>query len=133
MMNVSSSSPPCGGTARLVGTLSFRLLKHIFFASPQAVRVEVKEGVNPRRVLYVCIKARTISLALPWQHDFAPSHNFVTLSATAIRDSSNFRALHVQGRQDIPLTRIGQPLTLAELEGQAADLAKFLQVPIEGL
>ena len=38
-----------------------------------------------------------------------------------------------QGRQDIPLTRIGQPMTLEELEGQAAELARFLQVPIEGL
>jgi hypothetical protein len=59
----------------------------------RAVRVEVKEGVNPRRVLYLCVK----------------------------------------GRQDIPLTRIGQPMALEELEGRAATLARFLQVPIEGL
>ena len=59
----------------------------------RAVRVEVKEGVNPRRVLYLCVK----------------------------------------GRQDIPLTRIGQPMPLEELEGRAAALARFLQVPIEGL
>jgi DNA mismatch repair protein MutH len=59
----------------------------------RAVRVEVKDGVNPRRVLYLCVK----------------------------------------GRQDIPLTRIGQPMALEELEGRAAQLARFLQVPIEGL
>lgn len=96
----------------------------------RAVRVEVKEGLNPRRVLYVCLK----------------------------------------GRQDIPLTRIGQPMALEEarnggerrgskrsatnkggaspralltrrcllrrsrqLEGRAAALARFLGVPIEGL
>jgi len=59
----------------------------------QAVRVEISDGVNPRRVVYVRCK----------------------------------------GKSDIPLTRIGQPLTLAEVEKQAADLAKFLSVPIEGL
>ena len=59
----------------------------------QAVRVEIADGVNPRRVVYVRCK----------------------------------------NKSDIPLTRIGQPLTLAEVEKQAADLAKFLQVPIEGL
>ena len=59
----------------------------------QAVRVEIADGVNPRRVVYVRCK----------------------------------------NKSDIPLTRIGQPMTLAEVEKQAADLAKFLQVPIEGL
>ena len=59
----------------------------------QAVRVEIADGVNPRRVVYVRCK----------------------------------------GKSDIPLTRIGQPMTLAEVEKQAADLAKFLGVPIEGL
>ncbi|CEF98447.1 Photosystem I Ycf4, assembly [Ostreococcus tauri] len=62
-------------------------------ADVQAVRVEISEGVNPRRVVYVRCK----------------------------------------GKRDIPLTRIGQPLTLAEVEQRAAELAKFLQVPIEGL
>jgi hypothetical protein len=57
------------------------------------VRVEIADGVNPRRVVYVRCK----------------------------------------GKSDIPLTRIGQPMTLAEVEKQAADLAKFLGVPIEGL
>jgi hypothetical protein len=35
--------------------------------------------------------------------------------------------------RDIPLTRVGQPMTLAELENEAAGLAKFLSVPLEGL
>jgi len=62
-------------------------------ADVRAVRVEVKDGLNPRRVLYLCVK----------------------------------------GRGDIPLTAIGQPMPLEELEGRAAKLARFLQVPIEGL
>ena len=59
----------------------------------EAIRVEIKEGVNPRRTLYVRVK----------------------------------------GKPDIPLTRIGQPLTLGEIEKKAAELASFLQVSIEGL
>ncbi|HLP92104.1 MAG TPA: photosystem I assembly protein Ycf4 [Nostocaceae cyanobacterium] len=41
--------------------------------------------------------------------------------------------LRVKGRRDIPLTRVGQPLSLAELETQGAELARFLGVPLEGL
>lgn len=59
----------------------------------QAVKVTLREGVNPRRSLY----------------------------------------LKVKGMRDIPLTRVGQPMTLAELENEAAGLAKFLGVPLEGL
>ncbi|BAZ41600.1 hypothetical protein NIES4101_75660 [Calothrix sp. NIES-4101] len=59
----------------------------------QSIRVELKEGLNPRRALY----------------------------------------LRVKGRRDIPLTRVGQPISLKELEVQGAELARFLGVPLEGL
>ena len=59
----------------------------------QAVRVDIKEGLNPRRALY----------------------------------------LRVKGRRDIPLTRVGQPMSLTELENQGAGLARFLGVALEGL
>ncbi|MGF1458547.1 MAG: photosystem I assembly protein Ycf4 [Leptolyngbyaceae cyanobacterium] len=59
----------------------------------QAVRVDIREGLNPKRALY----------------------------------------LRIKGRPDIPLTRVGQPLPLSELENQGAELARFLQVPLEGL
>lgn len=59
----------------------------------QSVRIEIQEGINPRRALY----------------------------------------LRVKGRRDIPLTRVGQPLSLTELETQGAELARFLEVPLEGL
>lgn len=58
-----------------------------------AVRAEIKEGLNPKRALY----------------------------------------LKVKGKGDIPMTRVGQPISLAELENQGAELARFLQVPLEGL
>ncbi|CCH65251.1 photosystem I assembly related protein Ycf4 [Richelia intracellularis HM01] len=45
------------------------------------------------------------------------------------------RALYLRSknRRDIPLTRVGQPITLRDLETSAAELAKFLEVPLEGL
>lgn len=59
----------------------------------QAVKAILREGVNPRRAIY----------------------------------------LRVKGMRDIPLTRVGQPLGLSELENEAAELARFLSVPLEGL
>lgn len=58
-----------------------------------AVRAEVKEGLSPKRALY----------------------------------------LKVKGKGEIPLTRVGQPISLADLENQGAELARFLQVPLEGV
>ncbi len=59
----------------------------------QSVKAEIREGLNPKRVLY----------------------------------------LRAKKRRDIPLTRVGEPIALATLENQGAELAKFLQVPLEGL
>ncbi len=59
----------------------------------KAVKVDLKEGLNPKRALY----------------------------------------LRVKGKRDIPLTRVGQPMALSELENQGAELARFLSVPLEGL
>lgn len=59
----------------------------------QAIRAEIREGVSPKRVLY--LKAKKL--------------------------------------RDIPLTRVGEPIALSILENQGAELAKFLQVPLEGL
>jgi hypothetical protein len=62
-------------------------------ADVQSILIVVREGLNPKRALYIRIK----------------------------------------GRRDIPLTRVGQPLPLAKLEDQGAEIARFLGVPIEGL
>lgn len=59
----------------------------------QAIRVQIKEGLNPKRSLY----------------------------------------LRIKGKGDIPLTRVGQPMALAQLETEGAELARFLGVPLEGL
>jgi hypothetical protein len=59
----------------------------------QAVRVDIKDGINPRRTLLIRVK----------------------------------------GRREIPLTRVGEPVALAAIETQGAELARFLGVPLEGL
>ncbi len=59
----------------------------------RSVRAEIKEGLNPKRAIY----------------------------------------LKLQNRRDIPLTKVGQPIALSELENEAAKLARFLEVPLEGL
>lgn len=41
--------------------------------------------------------------------------------------------LQLKGKREIPLTGIGEPLTLKEIEKQASELANFLQVSLEGL
>ncbi|GBF79144.1 photosystem I assembly protein Ycf4 [Aphanothece sacrum] len=41
--------------------------------------------------------------------------------------------LKVKQRRDVPLTRVGEPITLADLENQGAELSRFLGVPLEGL
>lgn len=52
-----------------------------------AIRLELKDGLNPKRTIYLCVK----------------------------------------GQRQIPLTRVGQPMTLEEIEILAAELAQFLQ------
>jgi hypothetical protein len=42
-------------------------------------------------------------------------------------------SLRVQGRRDFPLTRVGDPIPLSDLELSGATLARFLGVPLEGL
>jgi hypothetical protein len=41
--------------------------------------------------------------------------------------------VRIKGRREIPLTRVGEPISLTELETQGANLAQFLGVPLEGL
>lgn len=41
--------------------------------------------------------------------------------------------LRIKGRGEVPLTRVGQPMPLASLENEAAEVASFLGVPLEGL
>jgi hypothetical protein len=48
-------------------------------------------------------------------------------------DSQRTIYMKLKNQRDIPLTGIGQPLTIQEIEKQASELANFLQVSLEGL
>ena len=41
--------------------------------------------------------------------------------------------LCTKDKRQIPITRVGEPLLLSKIEGEAVDLANFLSVPLEGL
>ncbi len=62
-------------------------------AEVQSIRAEIREGLSPKRALY----------------------------------------LRSKKRRDVPLTRVGEPIALSTLENQGAELARFLEVPLEGL
>ncbi len=62
-------------------------------AEIQSIRAEIRDGLSPKRALYIRSKRR----------------------------------------RDIPLTRVGEPIALSTLENQGAELARFLEVPLEGL
>ncbi|NJK35008.1 MAG: photosystem I assembly protein Ycf4 [Oscillatoriales cyanobacterium SM2_2_1] len=59
----------------------------------QAVRVDIRNGFNPKRALY----------------------------------------LRIKGKADLPITEVGQPMALFQLEDRAAEIARFLAIPLEGL
>ncbi len=62
-------------------------------ADVQGVRVEIRNGLNPKRSIY----------------------------------------LRIKGKGELPITEVGQPMSLSALEDRAANLSRFLGVPLEGL
>ncbi|MEB3209955.1 MAG: photosystem I assembly protein Ycf4 [Leptolyngbyaceae bacterium] len=59
----------------------------------RSIRAEIREGLNPKRALY----------------------------------------LNIKGSINVPISQVGRPMALADLENQGAALARFLNVPLEGL
>jgi hypothetical protein len=59
----------------------------------KSIRLSVQDGINPKRVVYLCTK----------------------------------------DQRQIPLTPVEQPRSLADLETQASELARFLDVTLEGI
>jgi len=57
----------------------------------------------------------------------------VELKQGGFTDSQRTIYLKLKGKREIPLTGIGDPLTIQEIEKQASELANFLQVSLEGL
>ena len=95
----------------------------------EAIRVEIKEGLNPRRILYIRVKGNT-TCSTPSQNEKLSKGS----SKNPVKNLSTNNLVgmtQLQTKRDIPLTRIGQPTTLEDIEKQAAELAKFLQVSLE--
>lgn len=103
----------------------------------EAIRVEIKEGLNPRRILYIRVKNNTTFSTTPLKQlhskeKFYSKDSVKNSSTKNKNDGVGVRKdLSLQNKRDIPLTRIGQPTTLEDIEKQAAELAKFLQVSLE--
>ncbi len=100
----------------------------------ESIRVEIKEGLNPRRILYIRVKGNT-TFSPPSQNSEAKVSSKTSVKNSSTKDKNNVVGLpkdsSFQSKRDIPLTRIGQPTTLEDIEKQAAELAKFLQVSLE--
>jgi len=73
-------------------------------------------------------KNRRIDLSYPLQDIQA-----IRVELNQGLDSQRTIYLKLKGKREIPITGIGQPLTLKEIEKQASELANFLQVSLEGL
>lgn len=58
---------------------------------------------------------------------------FLQGSASLSLDQRRTIYLCLKGKREIPLTGVGEPLSLKEIEQQASELANFLQVSLEGL
>ena len=100
----------------------------------EAIRVEIKEGLNPRRILYIRVKGNTTCFTSS-QNSEAKISSKNSVKNLSTKNTNNVggvtQNLSLQNKRDIPLTRIGQPTTLEDIEKQGAELAKFLQVSLE--
>ena len=100
----------------------------------ESIRVEIKEGLNPRRILYIRVKGNT-TFSSPSHNSEAKLSSKTPVKSSLAKNKNNIVGIpkdpSFQNKRDIPLTRIGQPTTLEDIEKQAAELAKFLQVSLE--
>lgn len=72
--------------------------------SIDSIRVELKEGLNPRRTIYMRV--------------FQNPPNSISNGV-------------IPGPRDIPLTGVSAPLTLEQVEKLAYEVARFINVPLE--
>ena len=96
----------------------------------EGVRVELKEGINPRRTISLKIKG-TGKRELPNQ-------NFDKVKGLTVKNKlqgnvnkSSKLSTDQRDAFTVPLTRVGQPISLEKIESQASELAQFLRVSLE--
>ncbi len=78
-------------------------------------------------------KLRKYDFVYPIQDVEAIRVEFLQGSAALSLDQRRTIYLCLKGKRDIPLTGVGEPLSLKEIEKQASELANFLQVSLQGL
>ena len=103
----------------------------------EGVRVELKEGINPRRTISLRLNATgkkgfnqtriSDSIARPGKETPASREDY----KAAVPSKKGGTAKKSDIPLDIPLTRIGQPIGLEDIESEASELARFLQVPLD--
>lgn len=111
----------------------------------EGVRVELKEGVNPRRIISLKMKRSskrapstvkekqlTKDLTLskqssgPGFEDVRKQKVLKSRSSNPIDEKKSQRDIFL-----VPLTRVGEPISLEKIESQASELAQFLRVSLE--
>lgn len=78
-------------------------------------------------------KLRKYDFLYPIQDVEAIRVEFLQGSAALSLDQRRTIYLCLKGKREIPLTGVGEPLSLKEIEKQASELANFLQVSLQGL
>lgn len=78
-------------------------------------------------------KLRKYDFVYPIQDVEAIRVEFLQGSAALSLDQRRTIYLCLKGKREIPLTGVGEPLSLKEIEKQASELANFLQVSLQGL
>ena len=95
----------------------------------EGVRVELKEGVNPRRIISLKIKGTNKRESFSERNKLNKE-----IKQSFIEEKSSTYTNENKGRRDaftVPLTRVGQPISLEKIESQASELAQFLRVSLE--
>lgn len=78
-------------------------------------------------------KQRKLDFSYPLKDVEAIRVEFLQGSSSLSLDQRRTIYLCLKGKREIPLTGVGEPLSLKEIEKQASELANFLQVSLEGL
>ena len=105
----------------------------------EGVRVELKEGLNPRRTISLKIKGTGKEFvsrskqSKSFLSDQSASRSTVNnkLQGTSNISKRSKSSTDQRDAFTVPLTRVGQPISLEKIESQASELAQFLRVSLE--
>ncbi len=120
---------PQGLVMGLYGVAAFFLAIYFW----RLISIDYGSGVNRfdknKGVLYISRRGlfKTIEIEVPM--------NEIKAVKLEVREGFNPRrrvSLRIKGRKDLPISRVGSPKPLLELENEGAEIARFLEVNLEG-